>query len=70
MVYCSFMPGQITNLTGQKAILFGICPISHLGSVVHPAHWDMSLDLHSPVMCTVYPSLRLGLSNAGLDIQP
>ena len=24
MVYCSFMPGQITNLTGQKAILFGI----------------------------------------------
>ena len=23
--YCSFMPGQITNLTGQKAILFGIC---------------------------------------------
>ena len=28
MVYCSFMPGQITNLTGQKAILFGICPMA------------------------------------------
>ena len=31
---------------------------------------DMSLDIHSPVMCTVYACLRLGLSNAGLDIQP
>ena len=28
MVYCSFMPGQITNLTGKKAILFGICPMT------------------------------------------
>ena len=28
MVYCSFMPGQITNLTRQKAILFGICPMA------------------------------------------
>ena len=28
MVYCSFMPGQIANLTGQKAILFGICPMA------------------------------------------
>ena len=28
MVYCSFMPGHITNLTGQKAILFGICPMA------------------------------------------
>ena len=27
MVYCLFMPGQITNLTGQKAIKFGICPV-------------------------------------------
>ena len=27
MVY-SFMPGQITNLTGQTAILFGICPMA------------------------------------------
>ena len=31
---------------------------------------DMSLDIHSPVVCTVYACLRLGLSNAGLDIQP
>ena len=36
---------------------------------MHPAHWDMSLDIHSPVMCTVYACLRLGLSSAGLDIQ-
>ena len=28
MVYCSFMPGQIINLTGQKAIWFGICPMA------------------------------------------
>ena len=26
MVYCSFMPGQMTVLTGQKAILLRICP--------------------------------------------
>ena len=26
MVYCLFMPGQ--NLTGQKAILLGICPMA------------------------------------------
>ena len=31
---------------------------------------DMLLDIHSTVMCTVYACLRLGLSNAGLDIQP
>ena len=29
---------------------------------------DMSLDIHSPVMFTVYACLRLGLSNAVLDI--
>ena len=28
IVYCSFVPGQLTNLTGQKANLFGVCPMT------------------------------------------
>ena len=51
MVYCSFMPGQITNLTGQKANLFGICPMA-------ACYFQLCQPTEGHAICYISPSLQ------------